>query len=141
MRSTLGPIYTSRGFTLIELLIVISILALIAAFVGPNLIGKADEANVKAAKVQLQKIGAAVDLYRLETGKYPPDLNALLRQPGDTPRWKGPYLNSGHLPKDPWDADFVYRFPGEHAPYDILSLGADSKKGGDGYAADIGSWQ
>ena len=131
----------NRGFTLIELLVVISILAIIAAFVGPELIGKADQANVKAARVQIEKLGAAVDLYRLETGKYPPDLNALLVQPSDTPRWKGPYLKGNHLPKDPWDNDYLYRYPGEHGTYDILSLGSDGQNGGEDYAADIGSWQ
>jgi len=132
---------TARGFTLIELLVVIGILALIAAIVGPELIGKADQASVKTARVQLEKLSAAVDLYRLETGKYPPDLKALLVQPSDTPRWQGPYLKGNHLPKDPWDNDYVYRFPGEHGSYDILSLGADGQTGGDGNAADIGSWQ
>lgn len=139
--SPLQPRRRSRGFTLIELLVVIGILALIAAFVGPNLIGKADEANVKAARVQIEKLGAAIDLYRLETGKYPGELADLLVQPADTPRWKGPYLKGGRLPKDPWDKDYVYRYPGEHGPYDLLSLGADGTAGGEGHASDIGSWQ
>jgi general secretion pathway protein G len=139
--SSAQPPRHARGFTLIELLVVIGILALIAAFVGPNLIGKADEANVKAAKVQIQKLSTAVDMYRLDNGKYPGDLQALLTQPADSPRWKGPYLKGGHLPKDPWDNDYVYRYPGEQDPYDILSLGADGQSGGEDYAADIGSWQ
>jgi general secretion pathway protein G len=136
--------YTSHtpphGFTLIELLVVIGILAVIAAFVGPNLIGKADDANVKAAKIQLEQLSAAIDMFRLDVGKYPQNLSALLENNSDSERWNGPYLKKKSIPKDPWGNNFNYMFPGEHGPYDLLSYGADGQEGGEKHNADIDIW-
>lgn len=135
------PHPSSHGFSLIELLVVIGILAVIAAFVGPNLIGKADDANVKAAKIQLEQLSAAIDMFRLDVGKYPQNLSALIENTSDSDRWNGPYLKKKHIPKDPWGSNFIYQFPGEHGPYDMISYGADGQVGGEKHNADIGSWE
>jgi len=133
--------HLAHGFSLIELLVVIGILAVIAAIVAPNLLGKADDANVNAAKVQIEQITAAIDLYRLETGRYPNDLNDLIYNPGNMSRWKGPYLRKKSLLQDPWHNDLVFTRPGEHGPYDIYSYGSDGEPGGEGNDAEIGNWE
>ena len=130
-----------RGFSLIELLVVMAILAVIAVTVAPSLLGKADDANVDAAKIQIEKLAGAIELYRLEVGSYPPNLEALHRNPGDTERWRGPYVRKAKELRDPWHNDYVYRRPGENGPFDIISLGADGSAGGEGTDADIGSWE
>ena len=131
----------TRGFSLIELLVVIGILAVIAAIVAPNLLGKADDANVNATKVQIEQVTAAIDLYRLETGKLPRELGDLITNPGDSKRWKGPYLRKKSLLQDPWHNDLVYTQPGEHGRYDLFSYGSDGVPGGEGNDADIGNWE
>lgn len=130
-----------RGFTLIELLVVIGILAIIAVVVAPQFLGKADDAKVSAARIQVDKVATAVELYRLETGRYPPDLEALFTAPGDLPSWKGPYLKKRSIIKDPWNTDMTYSYPGEHGAFDILSYGGDGQAGGEGNNADIGNWE
>ena len=131
----------ARGFTLIELLVVIAILSVIAAIVAPNLLGKADDANVHATKIQLEQITAAIDLYRLETGRYPRRLEELVTNPGDVPRWKGPYLRKRSLMQDPWHNEMQFQQPGQHGAYDLYSYGADGKPGGTGNDAEIGNWE
>ena len=138
-RSKRTPV--ARGFSLIELLVVIAILSVIAAIVAPNLLGKADDANVHATKIQLEQVTAAIDLYRLETGKYPRRLEDLVANPGDVPRWKGPYLRKKSMMQDPWHNELQYQQPGQHGAYDIYSYGSDGKAGGDGNNADIGNWE
>lgn len=130
-----------RAFTLFELLVVMAILAVIVAIVAPNLIGKADDANIQAARVQLEQVSGAIDLYRLETGSYPPDLQALLEPPPGLERWNGPYLRKRSLLTDPWRQPLGYRQPGEHGAFDVLSYGADGQPGGTGSSADIGNWE
>lgn len=141
MRKLPLPTHSTAGFTLIELLVVIGILAVIAAIVAPNLLGKADDANVNATKVQIEQIGAAIDLYRLETGKYPESLTDLVEKPADNERWKGPYLRKKSLLQDPWHNDIQYAYPGEHAKYDLYSYGSDGQPGGEGNDAEIGNWE
>jgi general secretion pathway protein G len=131
----------ARGFSLIELLVVIAILSVIAAIVAPNLLGKADDANVHATKIQLEQITAAIDLYRLETGRYPRGLEELVTNPGDVPRWKGPYLRKRSLMQDPWHNEMQFQQPGQHGAYDLYSYGADGKPGGTGNDAEIGNWE
>ena len=131
----------ARGLTLIELLVVLSILGLIAAFAGPRLFKSLGGAKADAAKIQIENLGAGIDLYKLELGEFPSDLNDLVEAPADNARWNGPYLRKKVVPKDPWGHDYVYRMPGEHGPYDLISLGADAVEGGDGEAADIVSWE
>ncbi|AAR33659.1 type II secretion system major pseudopilin GspG [Geobacter sulfurreducens] len=136
-----------RGFTLIEIMVVIAILALLAALVGPRIIGRSDDAKVADAKVQIKNLETALKLYKLDSGTYPSTeqgLMALVAAPtvGTIPknyRSEG-YLESKQVPKDPWGNDFVYLSPGEHGDYDLYSFGADGVKGGEGKNADIESW-
>ena len=131
------------GFTLIEILVVITIIALIMSLVGPRVLNYLAESKVKAAKIQIQSLGSALDLFNLDTGRYPTTgegLTALVQSPGTIPSWNGPYLKGGVVPNDPWGHPYVYRSPGEHGPYDIMSYGSDGQEGGTGTAADITSW-
>jgi general secretion pathway protein G len=133
-----------RGFTLVELLVVLAILGLLAGLVGPQVMTFLGSSKSKTAKLQIENLAATLDMYRLEVGRYPSQsegLQALVEQPANVQNWNGPYLRKGDLPKDPWGFDYQYRFPGEHGPYDIWSLGADNREGGDGENADVLSWE
>lgn len=130
----------ARGFSLIELLIVMIILGLLASLVGPRMFGKLGMAKQKTAKTQIEMLMTALDSYRLDVGKYPPSLEALVSGDGD--KWDGPYLPKGkEVPRDPWDNPYEYVNPGEHGEVDIISFGADGQHGGDGEDADVGSWE
>ncbi len=133
-----------QGFTLIELLIVMIILGLLAALVGPRMFGKAEKARQKASKDQISLFETAIDTYRLDVGKFPTaeqGFQALrVRPAGIGDRWDGPYLKKD-IPLDPWGNPYSYKYPGEHGDYDIVSMGADGKPGGDGEDADIVSWK
>jgi len=131
------------GFTLVEMLVVITIIGLIMALVGPRVLNYLSESKVKTAKIQIQSISSALDLYYLDAGRYPTSaegLAALVQPAGDRSTWNGPYLKGGVLPLDPWGKPYLYRSPGEHGAYDIVSLGSDGQEGGSGSAADITSW-
>jgi general secretion pathway protein G len=131
------------GFTLIELLVVLVILGLLAALAGPRVIGYLGGAKSDTARLQVENFKSALDLYRLDTGSYPgtqQGLGALVRNPGNVPAWKGPYIDSAQLPVDPWGNAYIYRMPGEHGAYDLYSFGADKAPGGNGEAADVTSW-
>lgn len=130
-----------RGFTLLELLVVLAILGLIATFAAPQVLKWLSGAKSDSARIQIEAVSSAIDLYRLEVGSYPPDLEALVTQPSGADRWDGPYLKKRTLPKDPWGRDYIYRNPGEYGPYDLYTLGADGQEGGSGEDADIVSWQ
>ena len=129
------------GFTLIELIVVIALVAVLAAVIAPNLLGKATEANRKSATIQLEKIANAVELYRLETGRYPEELSDLVRRPSGVERWNGPYVRKLSQLQDPWGNDLVMQRPGENGPFDIISYAADGQPGGEGDDADITSWE
>jgi general secretion pathway protein G len=132
------------GFTLIELLIVMVIIGLLAAFVVPKLIGRVGESKLTAAKAQIELISTAIEIYRLDTGKYPSQetgLQSLNTKPDDVRNWKGPYMKKDKAPKDPWGADYMYRYPGTHGDYDLVSYGADGSEGGSGDNKDIASWE
>ncbi len=136
-----------RGFTLIEIMVVVVILALLAALVGPKIMGRSDEAKIADVKVQIRNIESALKLYKLDNGVYPTTeqgLHALVEKPtvGQVPKNYKPegYLESKKVPQDPWGNDYVYLSPGEHGDYDLCSLGADGAKGGEGKNADICSW-
>jgi len=134
----------SKGFTLIELLVVLSIIGLLAGLVGPQVMKHLGGSKVKAAKVQIQDLAAALDMYKLDVGTYPSTsegLNALVENPGQIGGWNGPYLRKKAVPKDPWNREYVYKFQGEHGDFDIYSLGADGSEGGEGENLDQGSWQ
>lgn len=142
-RPRLKRAHGEGGFTLIEILVVIAIIALIMSLVGPRVLNYLGESKVKAAKIQIQSFGSALDLFNLDTGRYPSSaegLPALVQSPGTVPAWNGPYLKGGVLPNDPWGKAYVYRSPGQHGPYDIMSYGSDGQEGGTGTAADITSW-
>ena len=131
-----------KGFTLIELLIVMVILGLLAALVGPRMFGRVGTAKQKAAEAQISLFGTALDTYRLDVGRYPTTaqgLQALREKPDDTPNWDGPYLPR-EIPLDPWGNSYEYRSPGDHGDYDLFSLGADGRPGGEGEDADVVSW-
>jgi general secretion pathway protein G len=132
----------SRGFTLIEMLVVLVIIGLIMGLVGPRVLNYLSEARVKAAKLQIEAFSSSLDLFYLDTGRYPTSsegLTALAKRPGNMTGWNGPYLKSGAVPADPWTHDYIYRSPGDSTPYEIISLGSDGREGGTGNAADIKS--
>ena len=137
-----------RGFTLIEILVVLVVLAVLATLVAPNVFRHVGAARETTAKTQIEMLGAALDAYRLDNGRYPSTeqgLAALWQAPTVEPRaanWRGPYLRKA-VPADPWGAPYVYRAPGVQSGsgYDLLSYGADGKPGGTGEAADITSWK
>ena len=130
-----------RAFTLIELLAVIAILGLIAAFAVPQVLKWVSGARSDSARIQIEALGASIDLYRLEVGSYPPTLEALVEKPHGAERWNGPYLKKRVIPKDPWGHDYVYRYPGKNGGYDLMSLGSDNSEGGEGEQKDIVSWE
>lgn len=133
----------ARGFTLIELLVVLAILAMLAGLVGPRVMKQLSGSKTKTARLQLEDLSAAMDLYRLDVGYYPSTeegLESLVRKPDDNKKWNGPYLKKTQVPKDPWGYDFQYTYPGEHGDFDLYSLGADNTEGGDGENIDVTSW-
>jgi general secretion pathway protein G len=130
----------SAGFTLIEMLVVLVIIGLIMGLVGPRVLTYLTDARVKAAKLQIEALSSALDLYFLDTGRYPSSsegLEALVRKPGNIDVWNGPYLKGGQVPQDPWKNEYLYRAPGQNSPFEIMSLGADGREGGNGNASDI----
>lgn len=130
------------GVTLIEMMVVLVIIAIVAALIVPNVIGRPDEARMTVARTDVRTIAASLEMYRLDNRSYPATaqgLEALVTRPTSAPappNWaSGGYLPQ--LPVDPWGNPYVYRAPGEAGPYDLLSLGADGQPGGEGVDADI----
>lgn len=131
------------GFTLVELLVVLAILGLLAGLVGPRVLNQFGGSKVKVAKLQIEDFGQALDVFKLDTGRYPNQqegLRAIVEKPANMPGWNGPYLKKNTLPQDPWGNEYQYVFPGKNGAYDIFSLGADNAPGGEGENADIGNW-
>jgi general secretion pathway protein G len=129
------------GFTLLEILIVLVILGLVAAVIAaPQVFKYLGQAKTEAAKVQTERIAGALDLFRLEVGRYPTqqeNLDALVDPPPGVPGWNGPYLKKREAIIDPWGHEFHYRIPGQYGDYDLYSLGKDNAVGGEGEDRDI----
>jgi general secretion pathway protein G len=133
-----------QGFTLLELLVVLGIIAMLAGIVGPQVMKHMGAAKIKAAKVQIEDISTALDMYKLDIGSYPSNqqgLSALIEKPADSKQWNGPYLRKERVPVDPWQQEYHYQQPGQHGKFDLYSYGADEKQGGEGDDQDINSWE
>jgi general secretion pathway protein G len=131
-----------RGFTLLELLVVIVIIGMLAGLVAPRYFEQLGKSNTKVAKAQIDSLEKALDQFRLDVGRYPTTeqgLQALNAKPQNLERWGGPYLKKD-VPPDPWGRRYVYKSPGDHGEFDLLSLGSDGQPGGAGEAADVTSW-
>ncbi|QQN61977.1 type II secretion system major pseudopilin GspG [Bradyrhizobium diazoefficiens] len=131
-----------EGFTLVEMLVVITIIGMIMALVGPRVLNYLSESRVKAAKIQIQSFSSALDLFYLDAGRFPTGsegLAALAHPVSGVSSWNGPYVKGGNVPNDPWGNPYVYKQPGEKDPYEIRSLGSDGQEGGTGTAGDITS--
>lgn len=135
-----------RGFTLIEIMVVVVIIGLLSALVGPKLMGQSDEAKRKTTQTQILQLEQVLGLYYLDNGFYPTTqqgLEALVSAPATPPEplnyKKGGYMKK--MAKDAWGREFIYTAPGEHGDFDIISYGADGQEGGEGVAADIVNWE
>ncbi|MBT3205848.1 MAG: type II secretion system major pseudopilin GspG [Gammaproteobacteria bacterium] len=132
-----------KGFTLLEIIVVITIIAVLAAYIAPKVAGRADDARISKVKNDIQVLESALELYRLDNFTYPNSdqgLQALVSNPGDLKNWKaGGYIKK--LRKDPWGFEYHYSLPGrEGSEFDLYSFGADNSEGGEGSNADIGNW-
>lgn len=133
---------TSRvsGFSLIEMIAVLVLIGLIAGVVAPNVIGKLAGGKVKATKAKVAATGSKVELYVLDVGTLPERMEDLVTRPGNAENWNGPYAKASDL-KDAWEMPFVYKAPGDHGEFDLISLGADKRPGGEGNDRDLGNWE
>ncbi|MEJ1970185.1 MAG: type II secretion system major pseudopilin GspG [Rhizomicrobium sp.] len=131
------------GFTLVELLVVLVILGLLAAIVGPQLLKYIGSSRTQTSRVQIQNVVAGLELFRLDVGRYPTPqegLGALVTAPPTAPNWNGPYLRKPDAIRDPWGQAYLYTNPGKHGEVDVYTLGSDKAEGGTGEAQDVGSW-
>lgn len=132
----------NAGFTLLELLVVMVIIGLLAGYVGPKYFSQIGKSEVKATRAQIDSFGKAIDQFRLDVGRYPSTeegLKSLITRPSNLTKWDGAYL-SKNVPLDPWGNPYIYKSPGEHAEYDLISYGKDGQPGGEGETADITNW-
>jgi len=139
----MNPKRKDEGFTLIEIIIVILLLGMIAALVGPRLFRKMEGSKAGIARTQIAMMEGALKLFKLDTGRFPSTaegLRALMEAPPGLRNWDGPYLEKG-LPRDPWDRPYQYAYPGKHYLFDLYSLGADGTPGGEGENRDVGNWE
>ena len=127
---------SQRGFSLIEIIVVVVLIGGIVAFAASKILGGQDRANVRLAQAQVQTLAEKVQQFQMDTGKLPESLADLAKAPGDAEGWLGPYAREPEL-VDPWKNPYTYKVPGENAPFDLASLGADGKVGGSSVAADI----
>ena len=127
---------SQRGFSLIEIIVVVVLIGGIVAFAASKILGGQDRANARLAQAQVQTLAEKVQQFQMDTGKLPESLADLAKAPGDAEGWLGPYAREPEL-VDPWKNPYTYKVPGENAPFDLASLGADGKVGGSSVAADI----
>ena len=125
-----------RGFTILEIVIVFILLAGIMAFVGPKIFEQMGKAKSQEAKIRIQDMAGRIEMYKLEVGRYPENLQALVKQPPGADKWSGPYAKESDL-KDAWGKDYHYTVPGQGKAFDLVSLGADNREGGDGENRDV----
>jgi general secretion pathway protein G len=138
-----GAQQQERGFTLLELLVVLAILGLMAAIVGPQVIKYFGSSKTQTAAVQVRNVAASLELFRLDAGRYPtPEegLGALMKAPASVPIWNGPYMPQASALVDPWGNPYQFKSPGDHGEIDVFSLGSDKAVGGTGEAKDVGNW-
>ena len=131
------------GFTLLEMLVVLAIMGLLAAIIAPQVLKYLGSSRSQAAKVQIQNIDAALQLFRLDVGRFPTQdegLSAIVTAPSTATGWNGPYLQKQTALTDPWGSPYQYRIPGKHGEVDVYSLGSDKAEGGTGEASDVGNW-
>jgi general secretion pathway protein G len=129
-----------RGFTILEIVIVFILLAGIMAFVGPKIFEQMGRAKSQEARIRIQDLAGRIEMYKLEVGKYPENLQSLVKQPPGVDKWNGPYAKDTDL-KDAWGNDYRFNVPGQGKGFDLVSLGADGKEGGEGPNKDISSTQ
>ncbi len=132
----LPPSRRQRGFTILEIVIVFVLIGALLAFVVPKIYSQMGQAKSREAKIRIQGLVGDLELYKLEVGKYPDNLQALVKQPPGTDKWNGPYARDDDL-KDAWGNDYRFTVPGTNRPYDLVSLGADGREGGDGENRDV----
>lgn len=131
-----------RGFTLMELLVVLAILGLLMSLVGPQVLNQLGGAKTKTAAIQIKDLEQAMEMYKLDVGRFPNNtegLQALVTKPGSATGWNGPYLK-GDIPLDPWNREYHYKYPGDRGELDIFSYGQNGSPGGDGEDQDVGNW-
>ncbi|MFH1493476.1 MAG: type II secretion system major pseudopilin GspG [Pseudomonadota bacterium] len=136
------PPQAGQGFTLLELLVVMVIIGLLAGYVGPKYFSQVGKSEIKVARAQIDAFDKALEQYRLDTRHFPTmeqGLESLIARPASEAKWDGPYLKKA-VPLDPWGNPYVFKMPGEHGEYDLLSYGRDGQPGGTGEAADIVNW-
>jgi general secretion pathway protein G len=132
------------GFTLVEMLVVITIIGLIMGLVGPRVLSYLSDSKLKTARIQIRSLSSALDLYHLDNGRYPTaaeGLGALVQKPATATSWNGPYLSGTLVPSDPWGRPYVYKFPGQHGAYDIVSFGPEGREDETSATANVTSWQ
>lgn len=133
----------NAGFTLLELLVVLAIMGLLAAIVGPQVLRYLGSSRTQAAKIQIENIAASLDHFQLDVGRYPTTeegLDALITAPPAAPNWNGPYLKKPSALVDPWGHKYLFAVPGKHGDTDVWTLGSDNAPGGTGEARDVGNW-
>ena len=134
---------SQTGFTLMELLVVLAILGLLMSLVGPQVLNQLGGAKTKTAGIQIKDLEQALEMYKLDVGRFPSTsegLEALVKKPGNATGWNGPYLKSD-VPLDPWNREYNYKYPGERAEVDIFTYGANGSPGGDGEDSDVRNWK
>lgn len=132
-----------RGFSLLEVLVVLAIIALVASVIGPRAVSFFARAKTKTAGLQVQELENALELYFLDTGRYPAEntgLPSLVEPPSAETRWNGPYVKKATALIDPWNRPYRYRYPGQHGEFDVYSFGRDGSEGGSGEDADVTNW-